>query len=206
MGDAGRAVSNARVRRLMLAIQDVMGQSGLATILRQANLQRFASALPPANGEPGLRAAEYASLMQAIENYYGRGARGTLTRVGYASFDRLVASHRLTAAAYRLLFKVVPLPTRQVLTLRWLGHELAGHGGRVTVHRDDNRISLVDHESDATVGRHRDSEICWETVGEIQEALKWGTGLEYEVNELSCKAKGDAACRFEVGEPLSWGA
>jgi predicted hydrocarbon binding protein len=204
MGEGGRPIPNARVRRLMLAIQDVMGQSGLATILRQANLQRFTNALPPANGEAGLRAAEYASVMQAIENYYGRGGRGTLTRVGYASFNRLVAGRPFTAAAYRLLFKFLPLPSRQILTLRWLGRELAGRGGRVTVYMDESRISLVDHESDATAGRHRESEICWETVGEIQEALKWGTGREYDVNELSCKAKGDAACRFEVGDPLSW--
>ena len=202
MAEGGRAVPNARVRRLMLAIQDVMGQGGLAAIQRQAGLQRYASALPPANGEPGLRAVEYASLMQAIENYYGRGARGTLTRVGYASFNRLVASRRITAGAYRLLFKVLPLQTRRMMTLRWLAHEIAGGGGRVTVHLDDRRLNLVDHESDATAGRHRDSEICWETVGEIQEALKWGTGLEYDVNEMSCKAKGDPACRFEIGEPL----
>ena len=81
---------------------------------------------------------------------------------------------------------------------------MAGRGGHVTVFTDDNRISLVDHDSDATVGRRRDSEICWETVGEIQEALKWGTGQEYDVNERSCKAKGDPACRFEVGDPLDW--
>jgi predicted hydrocarbon binding protein len=202
MGESGRAVPNARVRRLMLAIQDVMGLSGLATVLRQAGLQRYANALPPANGEPGLRAAEYASLMQAIENYYGRGARGTLTRVGYASFNRLVAGRRLTAGALRLLFKVLPLQSRRMITLRWLAREIAGRAGRVTVHLDDRRMNLVDHESDATVGRRRDSEICWETVGEIQEALKWGTGLEYDVTELSCKAKGDPACRFEIGEPL----
>jgi predicted hydrocarbon binding protein len=202
MGDGGRAVPNARVRRLMLAIQDVMGQSGLATILRQAGLQRYANALPPANGELGLRAAEYASLMQAIENYYGRGARGTLTRVGFASFNRLVASRRLAAGFYRLLFQLLPLHSRQMLSLRWLAREMAGRDGQVTVHLDDRRINVVDQDSDATVGRRRDSEICWETVGEIQEALKWGTGLKYDVSELSCKAKGDPACRFEIGEPL----
>lgn len=198
MSDEGRAIPNARVRRLMLAIQDVMGQSGLSTVLRQAGLQRFAGALPPANGEPGLHAAEYASLMQAIENYYGRGARGTLTRVGYASFDRLVASRRLAAAGYRLLFRFVPQRSRQLLTLRWLARELAGRDGRVTVYADEQRLNLLDHESDATVGRRRDSEICWETSGEIQQALKWGTGLEYDVNELACKANGAAACRFEI--------
>ena len=71
MADAGRALPNARVRRVMLAIQDVMGQSGLTTILRQASLQRFAGALPPANHEPGLHAAEYAALLQG-EGLLGR--------------------------------------------------------------------------------------------------------------------------------------
>jgi|SRR5579859_1533922 len=164
MSDGGRGIPNARVRRLMLAIEDVMGQSGLATILRQANLQRFASALPPANAEPALRAAEYASLMQAIENYYGRGGRGTLTRVGYAAFDRLVAGHRLTAAAYRLLFKFLPLRRRQMVTLHWLGGELAGRGGRATVYLDDNRISLerfpLACTADFTRGSQRNGHDC----------------------------------------------
>jgi predicted hydrocarbon binding protein len=202
MSDEGRAMPNRRVRRLMLAIQDVMGQSGLAAVLRQAGLPRYAGGLPPDNDAPGLRAAEYASLLQAVENYYGHGARGTLTRVGYASFNRLVADKRLTASLFQLFFNVLPMQARQLVTLRWLAGELAGQGGRATVHRDDQYINLVDHESDATVGRHRDIEICWVTVGEIQEALKWGTGLEYDVTELSCKAKGDPACRFEIGEPV----
>jgi predicted hydrocarbon binding protein len=204
MAKAGRALPNARVRRLMLGIQDVMGQSGLAAVLRQASLQRLGGALPPANGEPGLRAAEYAALMQAIENYYGRGARGTLTRVGYASFNHLVASRRLLATSYQALLRLLPIHTREILTLKWLAREMAGRGGHVKVYVDDKRISLVDQDSDATAGRRRDSEICWETVGEIQEALKWGTGREYDVNERSCKAKGDPACRFEVGDPLGW--
>jgi len=200
--NSGRSLSNARVRRIMLAIQDVMGLSGLTTILRQAGLQRFASALPPANNEPGLRASEYATLMQAIENYYGRGARGTLMRIGYASFQRLVQSKRLQAGLYRGLFRLLPAAARRMQVLRWLAAELAGPGGRVTVHRADHRLNLVDHTSDATTGRQRDLEICWETVGEIQEALKWGTGQEYEVTELACRAKGDEACRFVVGDPI----
>ena len=199
---AGRALPNARVRRFMLAIQDVMGQSGLAAVLRQASLQRFANTLPPANDEPGLHAAEYAALTQAIENYYGRGARGTLLRIGYASFNRLAAAQRFTASFYQRVLRVLPMQNRQVLTLRWLASDLARPGGRVSVHLDDRRLNLVDYESDATVGRRRDSEICWVTVGEIQESLKWGTGLEYDVSELNCKAKGDAACRFEIRDPL----
>ena len=124
--NSSRALPNARVRRVMSAIQDVMGLSGLATILRQAGLQRFTNALPPANSEPGLQASEYAALMQAIENYYGRGARGTLTRIGYAAFERLVADKRLVALGYQLLFRFLPLQTRKLVVLRWLAREISG--------------------------------------------------------------------------------
>lgn len=198
----GRALPNARMRRVMQAVQDVMGLSGLTTILRQAGLQRYTSGLPPADGEPGLRAAEYAALVQAIENYYGRGARGTLTRIGYASFNRMVASQRMNATFYRVLLRLLPLQSRKLLVLRWLARDLARPAGRVSVHLDDRHIAFVDHESDLTTGRKREAEICWITLGEIQEALKWGTGLEFEVSEMACKAKGDAACRFDVGDPL----
>ena len=199
---SGRTITNARLRRTLLAIQDVMGQSGLVTILRQAGLQRYVNALPAADGGPALRATEYATLMQAIENYYGRGARGTLMRIGYASFLRLVKERRAQAALYRVWFRLLPLAARRWQLLAWLARELAGSDGQVTLHRDDQHLNLVDHTSDPTAGRQRDQAICWMTVGEIQEALKWGTGQEYEVTELACRAKGDAACRFEVGDPI----
>lgn len=195
------ALPNTRARRFMLAIQDVMGMSGLTTVLRQAGLPRFVSALPPADNVPGLKAAEYAALMQAIENYYGRGARGTLTRIGFASFKRLVASQRLRAGLLRLALRPMPLASRRLWVLRWLARHVAP-GGRVRVHLDDHDLAFVDQESLGTTGRQRDTEICWVTLGEIQEALKWGTGREYQVAEMSCKAKGEAACRFRVGEPV----
>jgi predicted hydrocarbon binding protein len=186
----------------MLAIQDVMGQSGLATILRQAGLQRYANSLPANDNDDGLRAAEYAAILQAIENYYGRGARGTLTRIGYAAFARLVENRRLAAKVGRVFLRVLPAPARKLGALRWYARQAAGRGGKMSVHLDDQNIQVVDHDSDATVGRQRDTEICWVTLGEIQEALKWGTGVEFEVAEMACRAKGDAACRFEVGGPI----
>jgi predicted hydrocarbon binding protein len=200
--DQERQLSSARVRRFMLAIQDVMGQSGLTTVLRQAGLQRYVGNLPAATHEPSLRAVEYAGLIQAIENYYGRGARGTLTRIGYASFNRLVTSEPLSAALYRLVLRVLPMPGRRRLVLTWLARAMDGPGGQVTVEAVDQRLTLVDRVSDGTAGRTRDAEICWVTLGEIQEALKWGTSREHDVAEVGCRARGEACCRFEVGQPL----
>jgi predicted hydrocarbon binding protein len=198
-----RALPNARLRRLMLSIQDVMGLSGLATILRQAGLQRFANALPPNDTQPALRAAEYAALLQAIENYYGRGARGILTRIGYASFARLVAAQPVNAGLTRRLLRLLPMSARRLAALRWYALRAHAPGARLSVRRDALHLQVVDAASDGTVGRQRETPICWLTLGEIQEALKWGTGLEHEVSELDCRAAGNAACRFEIGAPLS---
>ncbi len=198
----GRALPNARMRRFMLAVQEVMGRSGLTTILRQTGLQHHAGGLPPDNNQTALHAVEYTALVQAIEDYYGRGARGTLTRIGNAAFQQLVQSRKFKAALYRLAFSLLPLQQRKLMALRWLAQELSRPGGQVTVHLDDRHIAFVDRESDTTFGRTRDAEICWVTLGEIQEALKWATGTEYDVAEMSCKARGDPACRFDIGETL----
>jgi hypothetical protein len=123
-------------------------------------------------------------------------------RIGYATIKRLVAAQRFTASFYRRVLGLLPIQKRQVLTLRWLARDLANPGGRVSVHPDDRRLNLVDHESDATVGTHRDSEIRWVTVGEIQESLKWGLSVVYNVSELNCMAKGDAARRVQIRDPL----
>jgi len=201
--NSGRVLSNARSRRLMLAVQEVMGRSGLTTILRQAGLQRYAGNLPPSNQEAGMNAAEYAALMQAIENYYGRGARGTLNRIGHATFTQLLQEQKIQSQLTKLALQVQSQTNRKLNALKWLAKEIAAPRGEVTVQAEGDRIIFTDHESDATFGRTRDSEICWVTLGEVQEAVKWATGADHEVAEVHCKAKGDPACRFEVGEALS---
>jgi predicted hydrocarbon binding protein len=198
--ELGRALPNRRIRRLMLSVQALMGQSGLTSLLKQAGLGRFAGALPANNAATVMRAAEYASLLQAIENYYGRGARGTLLRVGYGSFTALVHSQPARSALKALLLSIWPLGLKKRLALSWVAQELSFPQGRVIVTTFNQHLALEDYASDATFGRQRETEICWVTQGEITEALKWATGHEYVVTETACKAKGDAVCRFEVGE------
>lgn len=198
--ELGRALPNCRIRRLMLSVQALMGQSGLTSLLKQAGLGRFAGALPANTTATVMRSAEYAALLQAIENYYGRGARGTLLRVGYGSFTALVQSQPGRAALKTLLLSMLPVGLKKRLALGWVAHELAFPTGRVDITTFNQHLALEDYASDATFGRQRDTEICWVTQGEITEALKWATGHEYVVTETACKAKGDAVCRFEVGE------
>lgn len=193
-------LTNARVRRVLLGIQDVMGASGLATIMRQAGQAHYATNLPPDNLKTDMPAADFAALIQAIENYYGRGARGTLNRIGASAFKELVKSRPLMRVIQAGLWLVLPRPQQQRWVLQWLARDM---GGQVRVEVDQRRVRLIDPTSAATLGRQRETESCWLTQGEIMEALQWATGREYVVTETACKAKGDPACQFEIGELLA---
>lgn len=191
---------NARVRRVLLGIQDVMGATGLATIARQAGQAHYSTSLPPDNSQAEMPAADYAALIQAIENYYGRGARGTLTRIGASAFKELVRSRPVIRLIHAGLCRFLPRRPQQLWVLNWLAHDM---GGQVRVEVYQRRLRLIDHTSAATLGRQRETEICWLTQGEIMEALQWATGREHAVTETLCKAKGDPACQFEIGELLA---
>jgi len=79
-------IVNALVRQALVASQEVMGENGLNAVLRSADLERFIGSLPPDNMEPGVKTSEYARFNEAIEEFYGRGGRGILRRIGRASF------------------------------------------------------------------------------------------------------------------------
>lgn len=196
----GRELPNARVRLLLLAIQEVLGRGSLMTVLRQARLHRFTTGLPKYDRGLRLHAGEYAALIQAIEAYYGRGARGTLLRIGQASFQQLLAHERVRAVSYRMAFLTMSREARRLTVLRWLAEDLAYPGGRVEAQADGSHVLFLDYEGDGVLGRRRETPGCWLTVGKLQEALRWAVGREHEVVETACKSMGAPACRFEINE------
>jgi len=91
-------IVNTIVRQALVAVEEVMGANGLNAVLRLSNLGNFVNNLPPDNLEPGIQALEYARLNQAIEEFYGRGGRGMLKRIGKASS---ICNQRTTCAPRR---------------------------------------------------------------------------------------------------------
>ncbi|MBI4769603.1 MAG: hypothetical protein HY784_04110 [Chloroflexi bacterium] len=200
-GQKERWLTNARLRCVLGGIDEVIGTTGLNLVLRRSKLERYTGKLPPDNEQPAVLAAEYAALHAAIEEYYGRGSRGSLTRIGQAAFRRRVAARPLAARLERLLLRLLPPDRRKLRSLQRLAAALSGPDGGGSAHQDDRLFLLVDPVSDATRGRSSDAPLCWLTVGEIQEALRWATGQEHEVVEVACRAAGAPACRFEISPP-----
>ena len=193
-----RHMSNALTRRLMQAIEEVIGITGLNMVLRRCGLERFNGNLPSDDQQQTVLASEYAALHQAIEDYYGRGARGALMRIGRSVYRRTLADHPLRARLEWMLLRFMPVEQRAGRVLQQLARRLAGPDGAVRLEQAGAKFVLVDESSFATLGRVAESEVCWVTVGAIQEALQIATGREPDIDEVACRACGAPACRFEI--------
>jgi predicted hydrocarbon binding protein len=143
-------------------------------------------------------ARAYCTLQAAMRTYYGRGARGTLLRVGQRLWHHLLEDATLPGKAQALVIKRLPLRARRKSTLELLARFLSVKPGDVTLHTLDLDLLLDDHLSPTTQGVQSRSPICFVTQGLVRESLLWATGQRPDVEETSCRARGDHSCVFRI--------
>jgi hypothetical protein len=195
-------IVNALVRQALVAAQEVMGENGLNAVLRSSGLERFVNNLPPDDLNPGIKTGEYAHLNQAIEDFYGRGGRGMLRRIGKASFQYAVREQAALLGIAGVALKLLPVKQRIKFVLNSMVGALKKSNPQVDAWVDESGEHLAYCESTCAIcfERHSDQPICHLYVGSVGEAVRWATDQEYEITETHCIAKGDPYCRFEVGE------
>jgi predicted hydrocarbon binding protein len=143
-------------------------------------------------------AETYAALQTAMRTYYGRGARGVLLRVGQRLWHHLLEDAALTSKAQAAVIRRLPLTARRKQTLELLARLLSTRPGDVTIHTLDLDLLLADHASPTAHEQAEKSPICFVTKGLIQECLYWATDQRHDVEETSCKARGENACEFKI--------
>lgn len=175
------------------------GEYAVLMMLHQAGLTRFTNSddqlVEPAQG---LRAAELAALQTTMREYYGRGARGMLNRIGEAAWLELQQEVSLGHKVWRVLRRALPRNVRARQTLEELARHLRGADGNVAVHLLDVELYLIDRSSDSTFGQAAEEPVCWVTMGMIEAALRQTLGSDVDVEEVNCRAMGAEACKFRV--------
>ena len=195
-------IINSLVRQALTSMQEVMGDNGLNAVLKTCGLDKFVDNFPPNDLEPSIKASQYAQLNQAIEDFYGRGGRGILKRVGRASFQYGVREQAALLGVAGVALKVMPQKERIKFILNGMANALKKSNPEVDAHLDESDGVLAYVESTCAIcnGRHSEKPICYLYIGSVSEAVKWATGREYNVIETHCIAKGDEYCRFEIGD------
>ncbi len=197
-------IVNALVRQALVAAEEVMGTNGLHAVLRASGLERFINNLPPDDLEPGILAAEYARLNEAIETFYGRGGRGMLRRVGKASFQYAVREQAALLGIAGAALKLLPQRQRIKFILSNMVSALKKTNPQVNAWIEETGEHLAYFESTCAIclGRHSEQPVCHLYVGSLGEAVRWATGQDHQITETHCIAGGDPYCCFEVGEVL----
>ncbi len=195
-------IVNALVRQALTSAQEVMGENGLNVVLRASGLEQFVGNFPPDNIEPSIQASQYARFNQAIEEFYGRGGRGMLKRIGKASFQYAVREQAALLGLAGVALKLLPEKQKIKFILNSMAGALKKSNSQVEAWVDDSGARIAYYESTCAICQGRKSEmpVCHLYVGSIGEAVRWATGKEFEIVETHCCAKGDEYCRFEVGE------
>ncbi|HSQ39484.1 MAG TPA: 4-vinyl reductase [Anaerolineales bacterium] len=194
-------IVNSLVRQALTSMQDVMGDNGLNAVLKSCGLERFVGNFPPNDLEPAIKTSQYAQLNQAIEDFYGRGGKGILRRIGKTSFQYAVREQAALLGVAGVALKLLPERQRIKFILNSTADALKKSNAQVNAWVDDSgdRLAYVDATCAICHNRHSDRPICHLYIGSLTEAVQWATGKEYEIIETHCSAKGDEYCRFEVG-------
>jgi hypothetical protein len=194
-------IINSLVRQALTSMQDVMGENGLNAVLKSCGLEKFVDNLPPNDLNPSIKASQYSQLNQAIEEFYGRGGRGMLQRIGRASFQYGVREQAALLGIAGVALKLMPEKQRIKFILNGMADALKKSNPQVKAWLDesDDKLAFIDSTCGVCNSRHSDRPICYLYIGSVSEAVKWATGKDYEVTETHCTAKGDQYCRFEVG-------
>ena len=191
--------SNRILRRFVETIETELGVDQFSTMLGLSKIPtEWANPETFTRMDAVESAKAYAALQAAMRMYFGRGARGVLLRVGQRLWNQLLNDASLGSKGQAALIKRLPLNTRRKSTLDLVSRFLSSQPSDFTVHTLDLDLLLVDHASPTTYGYSDSLPICFVTQGLIRESLVWATGQRHDVEEISCKARGDNNCEFKI--------
>ncbi len=198
-------IVNGIVRQALVSAEEVMGSNGLQAVLRASGLERFIGNLPPNDMNPSIKTSDYARLNAAIEEFYGRGGKGMLRRIGKASFQYGLREQAALMGIAGVALKLLPEKQRIKFILNGVASALKKSNPEVDawVEEQGDKVAYIERTCAICWGRHSEQPVCHLYIGSIGEAVLFATGVEHEIIETHCTAKGDEYCRFEVGASKS---
>ena len=187
---------------VLLGVEDVVGHKGMASLLRQANLPQYIDYYPPSDTEYGGHQVRYMSqLNRALFDVYGmRGARAILQRVGRERWKNAVAENGALASATKVALRFLPR-RRQVKLALDIASKAYGEQLNTTIKvgEDGECFFWEDLSCGHCLEWHSQAPVCYTTVGFVAGLVGWATENEnHKVDEVTCRAKGDAYCRHRI--------
>ena len=195
-------IPSSVLRMFCESVIDNLGEKSLKLMFTQSGLQHaYSSQLPPDDDRPSITGTELAALFTTAFRIFGdRGIKPILLRVGRNAALHFRETNRTLAALAGAAFKVLPTDAKIKLVLSRaakISEEQLHMPHRVYDTPEGYFVELRD--SLYCEGVSADHGVCYLPQAFYVEILRWATGATYPVDEIQCRAKGDALCLFRVG-------
>ncbi len=200
---SGLYYPNRIARAFFGAMDDVMGQNGLATLLGLAGLDAHQGSPPPATLAREFDFAAIAAINVALEEMYGvRGGRGIALRIGQATFAQGIKTFGVMRAMRDPVYRALPLPKRARYGIDALALLLSNFTDQQShIRAEENAWLFVSDVSPFAWGRMSNKPVCHMMTGMLIETLRWASnGYEFYVRETACTATGHDACVFRINQ------
>ena len=192
---------NKMARILLLAMEEVLGKTGLNAILNLARLPHFIDHYPPADFTGGVAFGQISDLLGAVDEMYGpRGGHMLALRTGRACFKHSIRDFGALVGLGDLLFRLLPARMRTRLALEVVVEIFNRYSDQVLSLQQEEGVFLLAVERCG---------VCWERTttypacalleGLLQEALYWiNGGRLFDIEEVACRAMGAPTCTFRI--------
>jgi len=192
---------NRMGRVIILAMEEILGQSRLNAVLTLVNLPEYINNFPPYDQDLIVSFELIRHLQVGFEGAYGpRAGRGLAIQVGRACFNYGLREFGPELGLTDLAFRLLPLQTKikngSEACAALFNNFTNQH---VCLDRDEKYFYWHVERCPLCWDRHAEAPCCHLAVGLLQEALFWVSGGKYfEVEEKKCIACSDSTCTFVI--------
>ncbi len=192
---------NKMGRIVLLALEEVVGHTGVNAVLNLSELHDHVNNYPPNNLDLGFRFDDLGAMNKGLDSLYGpRGGRGLALRTGRACFAHALRDFGPMLGLTDLSFRLLPLAMKVKAGMDGFA-ELFNRYTDQVVRLDERPEEYWVHIDRCALcwGRHTDGPSCHIAVGFIQEAFGWlSGGKNYLVEETACAASGGGTCSIRI--------
>ncbi len=198
-------------RCALLAAEEVAGKQGLNVVLTQSGLTHLVNHYPEDLNKPSGKYTfeEYGKLNVGLLNFFGRGGRSMVLRIGRLS--QQYGTEQMSAlmgTAITSAMRLIPEGMRTKKGLEFMKFafekvfEYQGNQMVIRVEERGDKIAFCLDTCGCCCGYNADQPICYCLTGMLQEGLHgiFGKDREVDVKEVECRAMGAPACVFEMSK------
>ncbi|HET7080071.1 MAG TPA: hypothetical protein VFM49_21770 [Chloroflexia bacterium] len=190
---------SAGMRLLIMAVERVTGEKGVNAMLRSAGLEQYVGNYPPNVIEFNIPYSQYSAFGKAMEDFYGRAAKSMQLRVGQELFNYGINEQPRMLGVAATAMKFMPMAMKMKFSMDRIVANSRDLGIPTDLRDAGDHYIYSVGMCPYCYNRHTDIG-CNAMVGVLTSTLRWATGKNFLIEEVTCRGKGGQSCSYRISK------